>query len=274
MPELPEIETVCRGLTPLLVGQQIDRVIVRQPKLRWPVAPQIAKRLSNATISAISRRSKYLLISTSHGNLIWHFGMSGTLRVLSEFKAAQAHDHIDWLLSNGHCLRYTDPRRFGCLLWQDSPLAMQLLAKLGPEPLTDVFHPNYLFTACQGRKRAIKLVIMDSHVVVGVGNIYANESLFRANIHPQTPAGQLTLEQCTKLCDSIKTILAQAITMGGTTLNDFSQVDGKPGYFQQTLQVYGRATLPCMICHTPLQSINLNQRQTVFCPHCQPIVAP
>lgn len=269
MPELPEIETACRGLEPLLVGQQVKRVTVRHPTLRWPVAANLAKRLTKATISSISRRSKYLLINTTQGNVIWHFGMSGTLRVLPAYTAPQKHDHIDWLLENGQCLRYTDPRRFGCLLWQDSPLALQLLSKLGPEPLSDDFHAAYLHQACQGRSRAIKLVIMDSQIVVGVGNIYANESLFAANIHPETPAGALTKTQCAKLCASIKTILTNAIAMGGTTLKDFSQVDGKPGYFQQTLNVYDRATLPCRICHTPLRALTLNQRQTVFCPKCQ-----
>lgn len=269
MPELPEIETACRGLTPLLVGQDVKRVIVRHPTLRWPVAANLAKRLPNATILNISRRSKYLLINTTHGNLIWHFGMSGTLRVLPTYTTPQKHDHIDWLLGNEQCLRYTDPRRFGCLLWEDSPLAIQLLAMLGPEPLNDDFDAGYLHQACQGRSRAIKLVIMDSHIVVGVGNIYANESLFAAKIHPETAAGDLTKAQCSKLCASIKKILAQAITLGGTTLKDFSQVDGKPGYFQQTLNVYDRATLPCRLCHTPLQALSLNQRQTVFCPKCQ-----
>lgn len=269
MPELPEIETACRGLEPLIVDQQIARVIVRQSRLRWPVATQLAKRLQHATVQAITRRSKYLLISTSAGNLIWHFGMSGSLRVLPEALPAKTHDHIDWLFSNGQCLRYTDPRRFGCLLWQDGDLAQQLLAHLGPEPLSDDFNAAYLQNACAKRKRAIKLVLMDSHIVVGVGNIYANESLFAAGIHPQMPAGTLTKKQYQTLCDSIKTILAKAIAMGGTTLKDFSQADGKPGYFQQTLYVYDRATLPCLHCETQLQNIMLNQRQTVFCPHCQ-----
>lgn len=269
MPELPEIETACQGLKPLLLGQKIQEVIVRQPQLRWEVAAQIAKHLKGACITDISRRSKYLLIATSQGNLLWHFGMSGSLRVLPSFLPPQKHDHIDWQLKNGSCLRYTDPRRFGCLLWQESERAKQLLAILGPEPLTDAFDAPYLWQKCQGRKRAIKLLLMDNHVVVGVGNIYANESLFAARIHPNQAAGNLSLAACERLCDAIKSILSKAIAMGGTTLKDFSQADGKPGYFKQTLQVYDRATLPCPLCQTPLASMSLNQRQTVYCPKCQ-----
>ncbi len=273
MPELPEIETARQGLAPLLIGQQIKQVIVRQAQLRWPVAEHITKRLPKARILAIDRRSKYLILETTQGKLIWHFGMSGTLRVLPHSLPPQKHDHIDWLLDNGQCLRYTDPRRFGCLLWHESPLAVKLLASLGPEPLTDAFHGDYLWQICQGRHRAIKLVIMDSHIVVGVGNIYANESLFAAGIHPKTPATQLSKDACAKLCYHIKTLLTKAIAMGGTTLKDFSQVDGKPGYFQQTLQVYDRATLPCRICHTPLIDLRLNRRATVYCSQCQALEA-
>lgn len=269
MPELPEVETTRRGITPHLSGQRIERIEVRQPRLRWPV-PQQVQSLVGAHIEAIQRRGKYLLMSTRRGTLIWHLGMSGSMRILpSSQLQTDKHEHIQLDLENGQSLRFRDPRRFGALLFtEDNPLHHPLLASLGPEPLTDAFNASYLQQQCARRNSAIKAVIMDSHVVVGVGNIYACESLFLSRINPRTRASRISLPRLEKLVASIQEILGQAIVQGGTTLQDFTQSDGKPGYFAQSLKVYGNHG-NCPVCQQAVKRITQAQRSTFYCSHCQ-----
>ncbi len=268
MPELPEVEVSRLGITPHLSNRTIRRIDVRQPMLRWPVPSEVIQ-LTNAPVLSVSRRAKYLLIAVPGGSIILHLGMSGNLKILSADTPAGKHDHVDIVLDNHTLLRLNDTRRFGAVLWQASDTAHPLLTTLGPEPLTPEFHAQQLYQHCQKRSSAIKLVLMDNHVVVRVGNIYANESLFKAGILPPKPANQLTLAQCAVLVEVVKQILAQAITQGGTTLKDFSQADGKPGYFKQELLVYGRGGQACVSCDSTLEEIRLGQRSTVFCRHCQ-----
>jgi formamidopyrimidine-DNA glycosylase len=268
MPELPEVEVSRLGISPHLTAQRIVRVDVRQRQLRWPI-PQEVLDLRDQPVLSVQRRAKYLLIELPDGMLIIHLGMSGNLKVLPQSTVAGKHDHVDLLLSSGMLLRLNDTRRFGAVLWQARGTVHPLLASLGPEPLTEAFTAEHLYQCCQKRSSAIKLVLMDNAVVVGVGNIYANESLFKAGILPTKPANQLTLAQCVVLTERVKTILAQAITQGGTTLRDFAQADGKPGYFKQELWVYGRGGEACLSCGGNLTEIRLGQRSTVFCPHCQ-----
>jgi formamidopyrimidine-DNA glycosylase len=240
MPELPEVETTRRGIAPLLEGKRIETAIVRQPKLRWPVPRGLARTLSGSKIQSVTRRGKYLLIDTGNGYLILHLGMSGSLRVIPADTPAGPHDHIDIVLDNGQCLRLRDPRRFGAVLWTTGdPMQHKLLASLGPEPLGNEndFSGEYLFTRSRGRSRQVRDFIMDSHIVVGVGNIYANEALFRAGIDPRRAAGRISRARYDRLAVAIREILAAAIQVGGTTLRDFSDVRGDPGYFQQTLMV-------------------------------------
>ncbi|MCP3290850.1 bifunctional DNA-formamidopyrimidine glycosylase/DNA-(apurinic or apyrimidinic site) lyase, partial [Aeromonas hydrophila] len=245
------------------------RVVVRDGRLRWPVPGEI-QELVDLTIHRVSRRAKYLLLETDFGTAILHLGMSGSLRVLDIGTPAEKHDHVDIELANGKLLRLNDPRRFGALLWTREPAeAHALLAKLGPEPLTDAFNADYLRERAKGRSTAIKTFLMDNHVVVGVGNIYANEALYAAGIHPKRAAGNISAERLGTLVAEIKRVLAEAIRQGGTTLKDFTSADGKPGYFVQQLQVYGRGGQPCFHCHTLLSEIRLGQRTTVFCSHCQ-----
>ncbi|MFQ6372096.1 bifunctional DNA-formamidopyrimidine glycosylase/DNA-(apurinic or apyrimidinic site) lyase [Shewanella sp. YIC-542] len=271
MPELPEVEVTRRGIEPWLLGQQVSKLVVRNASLRWPVPP-LAQQIEGQVITAVQRRAKYLLLDTLAGTAIIHLGMSGSLRILTRNKPAEKHDHIDLQLANGHVLRFNDPRRFGAWLWCELPLAAHpLLAKLGPEPLTDAFNAEALQQCLLGKTKAIKLCLMDNTIVVGVGNIYANEALFAAGIHPQTPAAQVPLAQLRVLVTGIKAILAKAIEQGGTTLKDFVNADGKPGYFAQQLLVYGRGGKPCMHCGCVLSEIRLGQRSTVFCPVCQPL---
>lgn len=270
MPELPEVETTCRGIAPYLVGEQINRFAIHNASLRWPVPRSLTKHLPGQTIHSITRRAKYLLVSLDGGTLIIHLGMSGSLRLATPDEKRLKHDHIELYLDNGYCLRYCDPRRFGSWLWTtDKPEQHALLAHLGPEPLGRLFSARYLFTRLQNRKQPIKTLIMDSHLVVGVGNIYANEALFMAGIHPLRSGSSLTQPECTQLVKHIKAILTHAIRRGGTTLRDFVGGDGKPGYFAQELLVYGHGGNPCRHCHTTLQEIRLGQRTTVFCPSCQ-----
>lgn len=269
MPELPEVETTRQGIVTHLEDSPIDNVIVRCKKLRWPVPAKLKQYLVGQRISVIERRAKYLLLRFDHGTLMIHLGMSGSLTILPKWIKPKKHDHIDWIFSNGQCLRFNDPRRFGSVLWHESSTPHRLLAQLGPEPLERGFQARYLLQQCQRRTQAIKQVIMDQRVVVGVGNIYANEALFRASIHPDRPAKQITLAETQDLCRAIKHILKQAIKAGGTTLKDFKSAENKPGYFQQTLQVYGRAGLPCRHCQTTLSLTRHNQRATVFCASCQ-----
>jgi len=273
MPELPEVETVMRGLVPHLEGAIIDDVIIRCPQLRWPIPRDLKNSLSTQKIIKISRRGKYLLIHVTTGTLIIHLGMSGSLRVLTQMTPPKPHDHMDLVFSNHMLLRYNDPRRFGAILWtEEDPLQHALLKTMGIEPLDADFTGQYLKLLALKRHTPIKSFIMNSKVVVGIGNIYAAEALFLAGIHPLTPTNLLSTQQCDQLVKSIKTILNDAISEGGTTLKDFVNSEGKPGYFSQKLNVYGRAGLPCMVCHSPLQSMKLGQRSTVFCETCQPLI--
>lgn len=268
MPELPEVETTKRGIEPWLINQRIEKIIVRQPKLRWPVEDTI-QNLAGQLITHIERRAKYILINTATGTAIWHLGMSGSLRLVDSGIEPAKHDHIDWQISNGKVLRYHDPRRFGALLFVAPNNECTQLSHLGPEPLSDDFNADYLYTMSRGRTQAIKTFIMNAKIVVGVGNIYANESLYFAGIRPQTPAGRISKARLQRLVDEIKSVLAAAIEQGGTTLKDFVGGDGKPGYFAQQLAVYGRGNQPCVKCQTILKELRLGQRSTVFCPKCQ-----
>lgn len=270
MPELPEVEVSRQGISPFMVGETVMRVVVRNASLRWPIPTEI-QEMVGLTITGVRRRAKYLLLETDWGTAILHLGMSGNLRILDHGVAAGKHDHVDIEFSNGKLLRFNDTRRFGCLLWTRE-LAEQhkLLAKLGPEPLTEQFDGEHLYQRSRARKIAVKQFIMDNHVVVGVGNIYANEALFSAGINPQQAANDVSQSQYLALTAEIKQVLARAITQGGTTLKDFTGSDGKPGYFVQELQVYGRAGQPCSACGGLLQEVRMGGRSTVFCPLCQP----
>ena len=269
MPELPEVEVSRQGIAPWLVGQTVTRVVVRNPRLRWPVPAEI-QLLVGCPIESVQRRAKYLLLRSTLGTAILHLGMSGKLRVLPIGTPAEKHDHVDIELDNGQLLRLNDPRRFGALLWTSGdPLHHALLASLGPEPLTDAFDGTYLYQRSRRKHSAIKPWLMDNHLVVGVGNIYANEALFAAGIDPRRAASALSPDECERLVSEIKTVLARAIRQGGTTLRDFTRADGRPGYFVQELQVYGRAGAGCVRCGHPLESLRQGQRTTVFCPYCQ-----
>lgn len=270
MPELPEVETTLRGLAPHLEGQRVAAVIVRHPQLRWPVPENLSKLLQGQTIRRLRRRAKYLLIAFDHGTLILHLGMSGSLRILPATTPAEKHDHFDLVLANGQLMRLRDPRRFGAVLWHEGdPAQHPLLAALGPEPLEQEFDAEYLYRATRNKSAAIKHVIMDNRVVVGVGNIYANEALFRAGIRPQLAAGKLSRERCAQLVKEIRATLREAIDKGGSTLRDFVNSNGSPGYFQQHYWVYGRAGEPCRRCGTPVKQIKQGQRSSFYCPHCQ-----
>ncbi|WP_444929042.1 bifunctional DNA-formamidopyrimidine glycosylase/DNA-(apurinic or apyrimidinic site) lyase [Microbulbifer sp. SSSA002] len=270
MPELPEVETTLRGLQPHLEGHKIRSAEVRQHQLRWPVEADFARRIRNARILKLERRAKYLLVHTDKGCAIWHLGMSGSLRMVEAALAPEKHDHIDWRLDSGLILRYRDPRRFGALLWTVAdPLAHDLLSHLGPEPLSAEFSGDYLFESSRKRKQSVKTFIMDGRIVVGVGNIYASESLFLAGIRPDRQAGSISKARYQRLAESIKRVLSQAIAQGGTTLRDFIGGDGKPGYFAQQLNVYGRAGEPCPTCGRAVRDMVLGQRNTFFCSSCQ-----
>ncbi|CAB5525710.1 bifunctional DNA-formamidopyrimidine glycosylase/DNA-(apurinic or apyrimidinic site) lyase [Stutzerimonas stutzeri] len=269
MPELPEVETTRRGIEPYLVGQRVSRVLVRDRRLRWPIPEDLDVRLSGQRIEAVERRAKYLLIRAESGTLIVHLGMSGSLRLVDAASPAAKHEHVDILLESGQALRYTDPRRFGAMLWSDEPLAHVLLASLGPEPLGEDFDGYRLYRLSRGRSMAVKPFIMDNAVVVGVGNIYASEALFAAGIDPRRPAGSISRARYLKLGEEIRRILAMAIERGGTTLRDFVGGDGKPGYFQQELFVYGRGGEFCRNCGGTLREIRLGQRASVYCGRCQ-----
>ena len=271
MPELPEVETSRLGITPHLQGQTIKAIVTRVEKLRWSIPIEL-QTLVGQRIQSIRRRAKYLLIDTPNGSAMIHLGMSGNLRVLDGMIPAGKHDHVDLVLENGKVLRYHDPRRFGSWLYSGVGESHALLEKLGPEPLTDEFNADYLLEKAKGKKTVTKQFIMNNAVVVGVGNIYASESLFNAKIHPKMPAGKLSEVQLSVLVDEIKTVLEKAIKQGGTTLKDFNQVDGKPGYFAQELNVYGRAGKECPICSTLIQEVKIGQRNTFWCESCQPAV--
>lgn len=267
MPELPEVEVSRMGISPHLVGETIAKLTFRTPKLRWDI-PQELKQLEGQQIRSITRRAKYLLIETNVGSAIVHLGMSGSLRVLDAEITPGKHDHVDLKLTNGKVLRYNDPRRFGAWLWTEDG-HHTVLENAGPEPLTDDFNADYIASKAVNKKVSVKQFIMDNKVVVGVGNIYANESLFSARIHPTKPAGKLTNKQWALLVVEIKQVLDTAIKQGGTTLKDFAQADGKPGYFAQELQVYGKKGEPCPVCGGPIEELKIGQRNTFFCNTCQ-----
>jgi formamidopyrimidine-DNA glycosylase len=269
MPELPEVETARRGLAPHLIGQRVLGATLRRADLRWPIAREITAELPGQRITAVIRRAKYLLLEAQTGSALLHLGMSGSLRILPEASVAGAHDHVDITIDSGKVLRFNDPRRFGCLLWQAAGSVHPLLAGLGPEPLTEGFDGDHLWRLSRARTASVKTFLMDQSVVVGVGNIYAAEALFRAGIAPRRAAGRVSRERYATLADAVKQILAHAITRGGTTLRDFLAPDGAPGYFEQELFVYGRDGAACKVCQTPLRAGTLGQRATVWCPRCQ-----
>lgn len=273
MPELPEVETIKCGLTPHLKDKTIEDIIMRRTQLRWPIPKNLKALLIGHKILSLSRRGKYLLIHVTTGTLIIHLGMSGSLRIVTPETPHKTHDHVDFVLSSQKLLRFNDPRRFGALLFtKDDPQNHPLIQSMGIEPLDAEFTGAYLEKKAQKRRVPIKSFIMNSKIVTGIGNIYAAEALFLAHIHPLTKAHALTRIQCETLVDSIKKILKLAITAGGTTLKDFVNGEGKPGYFSQNLQVYGRAKLPCTVCNTPLQSLKMGQRMSVYCATCQPLI--
>lgn len=270
MPELPEVETVKRGIGPHLERQSVTKVVIRQRQLRWPITRGFNQVLTGQVIEQVTRRGKYLLLHCETGHVIIHLGMSGKLCLVPLGTTAEKHDHIDIELNNNLALRFTDPRRFGCVLWTaQDPLHHDLLKKLGPEPLSTAFNFDYLFQQTRKRKSKIKTVIMNSNIVVGVGNIYANEALFLAGLRPGRAAGSISRSDCERLIKQIQFVLNQAIAAGGTTLRNFVSSEGKPGYFAQQLCVYGREGSACLHCQTTLKGQRLGQRQTVYCPQCQ-----
>lgn len=272
MPELPEVEVVRRGLTPILVGQRVQQVVVRESRLRWPVSPELPARLTGQRLRGTARRSKYLLLDFDAGTLIIHLGMSGNLTIVPATAVIGKHDHVD-LCFERHLLRFHDPRRFGAVLWHERDagplLGHRLLADLGVEPFDAGFDAGRLKAAVKGRKLPIKSLLLSGAAVVGVGNIYASESLFRAGIRPGRAAGSLSLAQCERLVDAIRVTLTQAIERGGSTLRDFVAADGAAGYFQLDCFVYGRAGLPCRQCGTTIRQRRQQQRSTFYCPACQ-----
>lgn len=269
MPELPEVETTRRGIAPHVEGRVVVRVVLRRPDLRWPIPPAIGTELPGVRIDTVDRRAKYLLLRTSRGSAVVHLGMSGMLRVLPLGTPVATHDHVDIELDSGLLLRLTDPRRFGCLLWQPLGQTHELLRDLGPEPLSPEFDGRHLFLRSRGRTSAVKVMLMDQATVVGVGNIYASEALYSAGIRPDRAAGTISRARYDRLAAEAKRILLHSITRGGTTLRDFLAPDGAPGYFEQELQVYGREGEPCRVCGSLVRAMRLGQRNTFFCPRCQ-----
>lgn len=270
MPELPEVETTRRGILSALKGRRIQEVTVREPRLRWRIPADFAAQLHGQRIADVQRRAKYLLIDLERGTVIWHLGMSGSLRVLTAETAPLAHDHLDILLDSGRRLRFNDPRRFGSVHFTlERPAEHRLLRELGPEPLDEEFNGAHLARMAKGRSVAVKQFLMNSHIVVGVGNIYASEALFRAGVRPQRAAGRVARSAFDKLAQSIKDVLGEAIRSGGTTLRDYVDPAGMPGYFRQKLFVYERAGEPCRLCRTPIKQIVQGQRSTYFCATCQ-----
>lgn len=269
MPELPEVEISRRGIAPWMEGQKILSVLVRDRRLRWPVPDNIEDRLKGQVIRALRRRGKYLLFDTDCGTALLHLGMSGSVRIINSKEPAAKHDHIDICLASGKSMRFRDPRRFGSFLWAENAQNHRLLRNLGPEPLEDDFNGDYLWQRARGRRVAIKQFIMNSAVVVGVGNIYASESLFAARIHPKRRSDRIAKLRMRALAESIKCVLMRAIAAGGTTLKDFHNSDGEPGYFQLRLEAYGRGGKPCSHCKTPITVVVLGQRSTFYCKTCQ-----
>ncbi|MDJ0926184.1 MAG: bifunctional DNA-formamidopyrimidine glycosylase/DNA-(apurinic or apyrimidinic site) lyase [Gammaproteobacteria bacterium] len=270
MPELPEVEITRRGIEPVLRGQRIKQLAVRSRKLRWPIPRGLEQRLHGATVAAVDRRAKYLLLRTDQGTALIHLGMTGGLRLVADRKAPNKHDHYDIVLENGSIVRFNDTRRFGSLLWAgDRPERHRLLRDLGPEPLGPGFTGDYLRRVSRGRRVAIKQLLMNAHIVVGVGNIYASEALFRAGINPKRAAGRISLPRMERLTDTVREVLRDSLRSGGTTLRDFYGGDGRPGYFVRELRVYDRADLPCLVCSEPIRHIVQGQRSTYYCKGCQ-----
>lgn len=270
MPELPEVETTARGIRPSLCGKQVRRVVVRRRKLRWPIPTRLARVLPGQRIHSVNRRGKYLLFQAETGTMIIHLGMSGHLRMVRSAMPPGPHDRFDLLMSGGLCLRLTDPRCFGCVLWTEAaPGEHRLLARLGPEPLGPQFSGHYLFEVSRRRRVPVKNLLMDGRIVVGIGNIYANESLYHSGIHPGRASGRISRPRYDRLADSVRHVLTRAIEAGGTTLQDYVSASGKRGYFNTCLQVYDRAGQPCQHCHRPIRKSVLGGRSTYYCPGCQ-----
>lgn len=274
MPELPEVETTLRGIAPHIQGKKVADVVLRQTRLRWQINPNLAEILAGQEVLSCRRRAKYLIIGFETGTLLIHLGMSGSLRIFTcgdaRIEHPDKHDHVDMVFADGTVLRYHDPRRFGAISWHEGAAEHHpLLEKLGPEPLSDDFSADYLYQKFRTQKRAVKLALMDNTVVVGVGNIYANESLFRSGILPHRPANKIKKKKCAVLVETIKAVLQRAIETGGSTLRDFVNSDGKSGYFQQEYTVYGRHNEPCVRCGDLVQKEVLGQRGTFYCPNCQ-----
>jgi formamidopyrimidine-DNA glycosylase len=270
MPELPEVETTRLGIEPHILRLRVERVVVREARLRWPVPDRLRTDLPDQQFTAIDRRGKYLLLKAETGTLIIHLGMSGSLRLVNESTPFRKHDHVDIVFCNRLCLRFHDPRRFGCILWTTgNPEEHSLLAAMGPEPLSSDFNGTYLYGLTRNRKIAIKALLMDSHVVVGVGNIYANEALFLSGIDPRRAAGKISKPRLNDLCTAISSVLNRSIQQGGTTLRDFVNEQGQPGYFQQTLNVYNKKGQSCPRCGSPIKQCRTGQRSTFYCSNCQ-----
>jgi len=271
MPELPEVETTCNGIRPHITGKTIADVIIRQNQLRWPITENLRESLTGQVIEKVNRRAKYCLLETSlTETVIIHLGMSGSLRIVDTQLTAGKHDHVDFIFTDDTVLRFNDTRRFGAILYTSEPIHQhKLMYQLGPEPLSEQFTGAHLQRLSKNRKATVKSFIMDGHNVVGVGNIYASESLFMAGILPTTPAGKISLKRYQKLAECIKIVLQQAINQGGTTLRDFVNEQGKPGYFQQSLAVYGRENEKCVQCASSIQQLKIAQRASYYCPNCQ-----
>lgn len=270
MPELPEVETTRKGIAPFVVGEVVKDIVIRERQLRWPIPVSLKRSLKSQLIRKLHRRAKYLLFYTDNGCMILHLGMSGSLRVINDKQAPEKHDHVDIVFESGQTLRFRDPRKFGSILWtKEDPMEHKLINHLGPEPLNEDFHSDYLYAISRKRTKAIKTFIMDSCIVVGVGNIYASEALFHAGIKPTQQAGKVSKAKYERLVIEIKNVLSLAIKKGGTTLRDFINGEGKPGYFKNELQVYDRAGDPCNCCKTPIKIIRQGQRSTFYCTKCQ-----
>jgi len=270
MPELPEVETTRRGIEPLLVGRTIRTLTVRNRRLRWPISANLKTKLPGQRIHAVTRRAKYLLLALERGTLIIHLGMSGSLRVVPAVTAPDKFDHVDVVLDNGDCLRLRDPRRFGAVLWTEGDASRhKLLKNIGLEPFDPICDGDYLHRAARKRTIAIRDLLLNGRIIAGIGNIYANEALFAAGIRPSRAAGRVSRARCARLVAAVRAILARAIEAGGTTLRDFQQADGRPGYFRQELAVYGRAGEPCPRCRRPIRARAVGQRRAFYCPRCQ-----
>jgi formamidopyrimidine-DNA glycosylase len=270
VPELPEVETTRRGILPALKGHRVLEVVVRERRLRWPIPKDFEASLEGERVLAVERRAKYILIRFAVGTVILHLGMSGSVRLVKPGTPPRKHDHVDFVMDSGWVVRFHDPRRFGSLSFTaDDPELHQLLKKLAPEPLSTKFHGDYLYRATRKRKVAIKQLIMNSQLVVGVGNIYASEALFRARISPKRMAGRISAAEAEKLAKAIKTVLAAAVKIGGTTLRDYVNADGEAGYFKQRLYVYERAGDKCRVCKGLVRQFTQGQRSTYWCTTCQ-----